>query len=104
MGFIGLTLTKAGRRLIASAISEENPLNITHIQLGEGICEGTFAEMKGLAKKVMEIPVKSVKRDEGKVIINCDFNSTEDFIFGKLGSLGMGCCAIMTIAGMMRNT
>ena len=93
MGFIGLTLTKAGRRLIASAISEENPLNITHIQLGEGICEGTFAEMKGLAKKVMEIPVKSVKRDEGKVIINCDFNSTEapkGFYFREVGIIGNG--------------
>ncbi len=93
MGFIGLTLTKAGRRLIASAISEENPLNITHIQLGEGICEGTFAEMKGLAKKVMEIPVKSVKRDEGKVIINCDFNSTETpkgFYFREVGIIGNG--------------
>lgn len=93
MGFIGLTLTKAGRRLIASAISEEDPLNITHIQLGEGICEGTFAEMKGLAKKVMEIPVKSVKRDEGKVIVNCDFNSTEapkGFYFREVGIIGNG--------------
>lgn len=93
MGFIGLTLTRAGRRLIASAISEEDPLNITHIQLGEGICEGTFAEMKGLAKKVMEIPVKSVKRDEGKVIVNCDFNSTEapkGFYFREVGIIGNG--------------
>ncbi len=93
MGFIGLMLTKAGRRLIASAISEENPLNITHIQLGEGVCEGTFAEMKGLSKKVMEIPVKSVKRDEGKVIINCDFNSTEapkGFYFREVGIIGNG--------------
>ncbi len=93
MGFIGLTLTKAGRRLIASAISEEDPLNITHIQLGEGVCEGTFAEMKGLAKKVMEIPVKSVKRDEGKVVINCDFNSTEapkGFYFREVGIIGNG--------------
>lgn len=93
MGFIGLTLTKAGRRLIASAISEENPLNITHIQLGEGVCEGTFAEMKGLAKKVMEIPVKSVKRDEGNVIVNCDFNSTEapkGFYFREVGIIGNG--------------
>ena len=68
-------------------------MNITHIQLGEGICEGTFAEMKGLAKKVMEIPVKSVKRDEGKVIINCDFNSTEvpkGFYFREVGIIGNG--------------
>lgn len=37
MGFIGMILTESGRSLMASAISEDNPLKITHIQMGDGI-------------------------------------------------------------------
>ena len=93
MSFIGLTLTKRGRNLIASAISEDTPLNITHIELGEGMYNGTFSEKKELSKKVMEIPVKSVKRNDGEVVINCDFNSRDAlkaFYFREVGIIGNG--------------
>lgn len=93
MSFIGMTLTESGRNLIASAISEDNPLKITHVQMGDGACNGSFSKKKELSQKVMQIPVKSVKRNDGEVVISCDFNSKEaprGFYFREVGIIGNG--------------
>ncbi len=93
MGFIGMILTESGRSLMASAISEDNPLKITHIQMGDGSCDGSFSKKKALSQMVMQLPVKSVKRNGGEVVVNCDFNSKEapkGFYFREIGIIGNG--------------
>lgn len=93
MGFTGMTLTESGRSLMASAISEDNPLKITHIQMGDGSCDGSFSKKKALSQMVMQLPVKSVKRNGGEVVVNCDFNSKEapkGFYFREIGIIGNG--------------
>ena len=67
MSFGGLILTNQGRNEIASAISNERALDFTHVQLGDGIYEGSYLSKTELTNKVMEIPVSRVMRKDNEV-------------------------------------
>ena len=91
MSFGGLILTNQGRNEIASAISNERALDFTHVQLGDGIYEGSYLSKTELTNKVMEIPVSRVMRKDNEVTIDCDWNCDQaprGFYFREIGIIG----------------
>lgn len=91
MSFGGLILTNQGRNEIASAISSEKTLDFTHVQLGDGIYEGSYLSKTELTNKVMEIPVSRVMRKDNEVTIDCDWNCDQaprGFYFREIGIIG----------------
>lgn len=91
MSFGGLILTNQGRNEIASAISNERALDFTHVQLGDGIYEGSYLSKTELTNKVMEIPVSRVMRKDNEVTIDCDWSCDQaprGFYFREIGIIG----------------
>lgn len=98
MSFSGLILTNQGKNEMAAAISNEKELRFTHIQLGDGVYNGSYLSKKSLENEVMQIPVTRVSRREMKLqssVTGILHRHQTDFIFGKLELLEMVFCATM---------
>ena len=86
-------MTNQGRNEMAAAISNEKELLFTHIQLGDGVYNGSYLSKKSLENKVMQIPVTRVLRRENEVTVECDWNTAQapkGFYFREIGIIGNG--------------
>lgn len=102
MSFGGLILTNQGRNRIAAAISSEKALDFTHVQLGDGVFNGSYPSKKELTNMIMEIPVTRVARRDSEVTIDCDWNSSQapkGFYFREIGLIGNGALCYYDNAG-----
>lgn len=102
MSFGGLILTNQGRNKIAAAIGNEKALEFTHVQLGDGVFNGSYPSKKELSNMVMEIPVTRVARRDNEVTIDCDWNSGQaprGFYFREIGIIGNGVLCYYDNAG-----
>lgn len=102
MSFGGLILTNQGRNSIAAAISNEKALDFTHVQLGDGVYNGSYPSKKELTNMIMEIPVTRVQRRNNEVTIDCDWNSSQaprGFYFREIGLIGNGALCYYDNAG-----
>ncbi len=95
MSFSGLILTNSGRNELAKAEMGEK-FHITDIVFGDGRYSGTMTNIKELVHPIMSLPVTKIERDEqneGGVIVECDFNSTDiskPFFWREIGIVANG--------------
>ncbi len=102
MSFSGLILTNEGRNKIAAAVSENNALQFTHVQLGDGISNAPLYNKKELTHIIMEIPITKVTRSEGEVLLECDWNNNQApkaFYLREIGIIGNGVLCYYDNAG-----
>lgn len=87
---------------MAAAISNEKELLFTHIQLGDGVYNGSYLSKKSLENEVMQIPVTRVSRRENEVTVECDWNTAQapnGFYFREIGIIGNGVLCYYDNAG-----
>lgn len=92
MGFGGMVLTMQGRKELAKAELGE-PLVFECMAVGDGSGEESVVSLEALRSERQRVPVKSVQRNEDRILVEADFSNEmiqRGFYFREIGLYANG--------------